>query len=368
MVGFSTFDHECMTKALRLAERGLSSTDPNPRVGCVMASGERIIGQGWHRRAGQAHAEIHALREAGSEARGSTAYVTLEPCSYQGRTASCANALIKAGVSRVVVATRDPNPRVDGAGFKMLEDSGIQVETGLLEKESEELNRGFSTRMRLGRPWVRVKLALSLDGRTALAGGDSQWISSDASRQDVQAWRARSSAVMTGIGTVLADDPSLNVRIGDQQRQPLRLIVDSAWRTPAQAKTLQLPGEVVIAGCASNEVPGSLRSGSVKLLALGEDPQGRVDLHELMAALAAMEINELQLESGAALGGALLNEALVDELLVYQAPVILGSGARDAFATRVLDDMQDRIELNCIESIRTGPDLRSIFRFTEHVS
>ena len=367
-MGFNVFDHQCMAQALRLAERGLASTDPNPRVGCVLASGNQVLAQGWHRRAGEPHAEIHALRESGDSARGCTAYVTLEPCSHQGRTASCASALIDAGVSRVVAATVDPNPQVDGAGFQMLKDAGIRVDTGLMEKECEDLNRGFVSRMRRGRPWVRVKLALSMDGRTALAGGDSKWISSAASRQDVQSWRARSSAIMTGIGTVLADDPSLDVRVEGQERQPLRVIVDSSWRTPPGAKTLGIPGQVIIAGRASQEVPDQLKSSSALLLAVAEDQQGRVDLKELMHEMARMELNEVQVECGAVLSGALLTQGLVDELLIYQAPLILGSGARDAFSTGMLEDMGDRFELQCIESVRTGPDLRTLYRISGQAS
>lgn len=367
-MNFSAFDHQCMAQALRLAEQGLNSTHPNPRVGCVLASGDRVLADGWHRRAGEAHAEVHALRESGEAARGSTVYVTLEPCSHQGRTASCARALIEAGVSRVVAATVDPNPEVDGAGFRMLREAGIQVDTGLMKQESEELNRGFASRMRRGRPWVRVKLALSMDGRTALANGDSKWISSAASREDVQEWRARSSAVMTGIGTVLADDPSLDVRLEGQERQPLRVIVDSSWRTPPEARTLTLPGQVVIAGNANQPVPERLKSSQATLLAVTDDGHGRVELRELMRELAGLELNEVQVECGAVLGGALLTAGLVDELLVYQAPLILGSGARDAFATRILEDMKDRFELHCIESVRTGPDLRSLFRISERLS
>lgn len=364
-MSFSAFDHQCMSLALRLARKGLASTDPNPRVGCVLTIGDRVIANGWHRRAGDAHAEIFALKQSGTAAEGCTAYVTLEPCSHQGKTASCASALIKAGVHRVVGATVDPNPLVNGKGFKMLQDAGIQVETGLMKKESDDLNRGFVKRNTLGRPWVRIKLALSLDGATGLANGESKWITSPASRDDVQNWRARSSAIMTGIETVLADDPSLNVRIHDHERQPARVIVDSNWRTPADARTLGLPGQVVIAGCVTRPVPKELSSSNAILLQLPEDKEGMVYLPDLMQKLAEMDINEVQVESGATLAGSLVTQGLVDELLVYQAPVILGAGAMAAFDTGVMKSMADRIELECIESVRTGPDLRSIFRIRE---
>lgn len=359
---FDAFDHQCMSRALQLAERGLHGTDPNPRVGCVIASDGRVIAEGWHQRAGEAHAEPQALQAVGKAARGATAYVTLEPCSHQGRTASCATDLIEAGVSRVVAAGKDPNPNVNGRGFERLAAAGVQVDTGLLGEQAEALNPGFFKRMREHRPWVRVKLALSLDGKTALENGASQWITGAASRQDVQAWRARSSAVMTGIGTVRADNPSLNVRLAGAVRQPLRLIVDSHWRTPPDARTLQLPGETLIAGVRDYEVPAELQSSSAELLPLKPDRAGRVDLPALLKALADRAVNEVQVEAGATLSGALLEQGLVDELLVYQAPIVLGSGSREAFAMSPLAEMQDRICLRKLESVTLGDDLRMRFR------
>jgi diaminohydroxyphosphoribosylaminopyrimidine deaminase/5-amino-6-(5-phosphoribosylamino)uracil reductase len=353
---FDAFDHQCMAQALRLARRGLATTDPNPRVGCVLARNGEVVGSGWHRKAGEAHAEIHALREAGGRSSGATAYVTLEPCNHQGRTGACAKALTGAGISRVVCSTVDPNPRVNGGGLKDLEAAGIQVQSGLLEEQAEELNQGFFSRMRRNRPWVRVKLAQSLDGGTALANGVSQWISSEPSRTDVQRWRERSSAIMTGIGTVLADDPSLDVRTGST-RQPLRVIVDSQWRTPASARTLRLPGQVLIAGRQDRPVPAELKATGALTLPLPAD-QDRVDLSYLMTALAEREVNELQVEAGAELAGALLQARLVDELLIYQAPLLLGSGTRTAMEFGPLQHMQDRIRLDWIETCQTGPDLR----------
>lgn len=358
---FDAFDHQCMSRALQLAERGLFGTDPNPRVGCVIARDGRVIAEGWHQRAGEAHAEPRALQALGAEARGATAYVTLEPCSHQGRTPSCATALIEAGIARVVAAGKDPNPEVNGQGIERLRTAGIQVDTGLLAELAEALNPGFFKRMREQRPWVRVKLALSLDGKTALGNGTSQWISGEASRQDVQAWRARSSAVMTGVGTVLADNPSLNVRLEGALRQPLRLIVDSHWRTPPDARTLQLPGPTLVAGVGDHAIPDELRSTGVELLPVKADRAGRVDLPALLAALAERAVNEIQVEAGATLAGALLEQGLVDELLVYQAPIVLGSGSRDAFAMGPLADMRGRIRLRKMESLALGGDLRMRF-------
>lgn len=354
---FSAFDHECMSRALQLAELGLETTDPNPRVGCVVARGEEMIASGWHREAGGPHAEVFALEEAGEAARGATAYVTLEPCSHQGRTGACADVLIEAGVERVVCATLDNNPAINGNGVSRLEAAGIKVERGLLQEEAEALNSGFHKRMRVHQPWVRLKLAQSLDGATALANGHSEWISSEASRADVQKWRARSSAILTGIGTVLSDDPSLNVRTGECARQPLRVIVDSHWRTPADARTLALPGDVLIAGRDDKVIPAALKASPAGLLPLPGDA-GMVNLPKLMARLADLEINELQVEAGATLAGSLLREKLIDEILIYQAPILLGSGSRQAFEFGPLQQMGDRVSLQWIETVHTGPDLR----------
>ncbi|MDX1460756.1 MAG: bifunctional diaminohydroxyphosphoribosylaminopyrimidine deaminase/5-amino-6-(5-phosphoribosylamino)uracil reductase RibD [Xanthomonadales bacterium] len=354
---YSDFDRQCMSRAFELARLGLYTTDPNPRVGCVLAREGAIVGEGWHRRAGGRHAEVHALEKAGDAAQGATAYVTLEPCSISGRTGPCTEALIEARVSRVIAAVRDPNPRVDGSGLARLREAGIAVSQGLEQSSATVLNPGFTMRMRHGRPWVRVKLALSLDGRSALSSGVSQWITGPESRADVQHWRARSSAVLTGIGTLLADDPSLNVRLDAVQRQPARIIVDSRWRTPPTARTMALPGKVIVAGREDLPIPSELKKVA-ECLPVGASTDGNVCLRALMKELAAREINELQVEAGATLAGGFLHAELMDELLIYQAPLILGSGARGAFDTPLLKSMSDRYELNCADRAPLGDDLR----------
>jgi diaminohydroxyphosphoribosylaminopyrimidine deaminase/5-amino-6-(5-phosphoribosylamino)uracil reductase len=357
-MSFSAFDHTCMSEALRLAARGMNSCHPNPRVGCVIARDGRVVGRGWHQRAGEAHAEVLALAEAGGAARGSTAYVTLEPCSHQGRTGPCTTALIGAGVSEVIAATPDPNPRVDGQGIEQLRAGGVRVRSGLMADEAEALNEGFFTRARIGRPWVRVKLAQSLDGRTALHNGVSQWISSAESRHDVQHWRARSSAIMTGIETVLSDDPSLTVRELDTPSQPLRVVVDSRWRTPPDARTLALPGQVLVAGLAEIEAPAPLAAAGAELLPLPASGR-QVDLNALLGELAAREVNEVQVEAGPTLAGALLAARLVDEILLYLSPSLLGDAARGSFALGVLDRMEQRVRLEWLDAERVGGDLRA---------
>ena len=356
-MNFSAFDHQCMVEALRLAHKGLNTTHPNPRVGCVIASNEQIIGRGWHQKTGEAHAEVFALREAAEKAKGSTAYVTLEPCSHSGRTPPCAEALVKAQVKRVVFAVKDPNPDVNGGGIKHLQQAGIEVESGLMSVQAEELNAGFLKRMRQGRPWVRVKLAQSMDGHIGLANGSSQWISGPESRADVQNWRARSDAILTGIGTVLSDDPSLNVRNHDDARQPLRVIVDSHWRMSVDAHLLSLEGHSLIAGLNEKAVPDALKKTSAECLGMSTH-NGRVDLTNLMQELASREINEVQVEAGPILCGALLQQGLIDEILIYQAPLLLGGGALSPFAAPRLDKMDDRVHLEWIDSRRIGKDIR----------
>lgn len=356
---FSQFDYQCMSQALRLAARGMNTTRPNPRVGCVLAVNNEVISSGWHQRCGEAHAEVFALEQAGDRARGASCYVTLEPCSHQGRTPSCARALIKAGVRRVVSATNDDNPQVSGKGLGLLEQAGIQVESGLLREQAEQLNAGFIMRMRHNRPWIRIKLAQSLDGKTALANGVSQWISGEAARSDVQAWRARSCAILTGIGTVLADDPSLTVRQEPFEHQPMRVIVDSHWRTPPQAQALKLPGKVLIAGREDVEAPDFLAETNAELLRLPPAAEGGgVCLLRLMEELSVREINEVQVEAGATLAGALLEQQLVDEILLYQAPVLLGATALESFRFGPLGMMEQRVNLQCLETRHLGPDLR----------
>jgi len=356
-VTFSRFDHVCMARAFRLARKGMYTTDPNPRVGCVIADSENMISSGYHRAAGGPHAEITALEQAGSAARGSTAYVTLEPCSHQGRTAPCTEALLAAGISRVVIAGSDPNPEVNGKGLSRLADAGVKVEHGLMLQEAESLNPGFLMRMRAGRPWVRIKTAISMDGKTALQSGESKWISSDASRLDVQRWRARSSAILTGIGTVLADNPSMNARIDEDVLQPIRVIADSRWRTPPDSRILRGEADVVVAGSRDVPVPSELETTGAKCLSLPAK-DGCIELPALLTALSDREINEVQVEAGSGLAGALLKAQLVDEILIYQAPVLLGSGGAGPFEFGPLESMAERTHLKVLETSHMGSDLR----------
>ena len=315
------------------------------------------MGSGWHERAGGPHAEILALESAGGAARGATVYVTLEPCSHHGRTPPCVAALLEAGVGRVVIALPDPNPAVNGSGQRALEEAGIRVECGLMAEAAAELNAGFLMRMRSGRPWVRVKIAASLDGRTALKNGSSRWISGESARQDVQAWRARSSAILTGIGTVLADNPALTARVQEPPLRPLRVVADSRWRTPPGCRVLEDPASCLIAGGEDLPVPAGLLDSGSRCLAMPVS-RGRLDLPALLHELAVLEINELQVEAGAVLCGALLNARLVDEILLYQAPVLLGEGGPGLFSLGVLESMQDRTQLEVLETRSLGQDLR----------
>jgi diaminohydroxyphosphoribosylaminopyrimidine deaminase/5-amino-6-(5-phosphoribosylamino)uracil reductase len=356
-VTFSRFDHECMSEALRLARRGLYTTDPNPRVGCVIADGVKISGRGWHEYAGSHHAEVAALRDANGTVRGQTAYVTLEPCNHHGRTPPCVDALLEAGIARVVVASLDPNRQVNGGGLGRLRQAGVTVQSGLMAEAAEALNCGFMMRMRAGRPWVRVKSAVSLDGRTALRSGESRWITGEASRRDVQRWRARASAILTGIGTVLADDPSLDARVDEPVMQPLRVVADSRWRTPPDCRLLEHPERTLLAGDRARPVPAGLEARGVPCLPL-PTREGRVDLGELLRALALRGVNEVQVEAGAELCGALLVAGLVDEVLVYQAPVLLGDGGPGPFALGPLESMTERTHLKVQESTVVGDDLR----------
>jgi diaminohydroxyphosphoribosylaminopyrimidine deaminase / 5-amino-6-(5-phosphoribosylamino)uracil reductase len=321
---FSARDREHMLRALELAAQGLYTTDPNPRVGCVMVKGGRVVGEGWHQRAGEPHAEILALRAAGTQARGASAYVTLEPCSHMGRTPPCADALIAAGVARVVCCSRDPNPKVAGRGIERLRAAGIAVSVGGLADEARALNIGFFSRFERGRPFVRLKLAMSLDGRTAPATGAKMWISGEASRADVQEWRARSSAVLTGSGTVRADDPRLNVRLayGPWVRQPLRVVLDSQLRSAPGAKIFAGEGALVFA--AADAPQKSQHNVQIERVPRAS---GGLDLHAVMQRLTAMEMNEVLLECGPTLAGAFFASRLVDELLLYVAPRLLGAAA-----------------------------------------
>jgi diaminohydroxyphosphoribosylaminopyrimidine deaminase/5-amino-6-(5-phosphoribosylamino)uracil reductase len=361
-VSFGSDDARHMARALTLARRGLYTTDPNPRVGCVIVSEGRVVGEGWHERAGEPHAEIHALREAGESARGATVYLTLEPCCHHGRTPPCSDALIRAGITRLVAAMRDPNPQVAGQGFAQLQQHGIAAEYGLMQAEAEALNPGFVERMQRARPFVRVKLAASLDGRTALANGASKWITGEAARADVQKWRARSSAILTGIGTVLADDPALTVRSLDIGRQPLRVVVDSGLRCPPTARLLREPGRTLIVASHDRARRAQALQDAGAEVMVQNNASARVDLGGLMTELAAREINELLVEAGASLCGALLRAGLVNELLLYYAPHIMGDGERGMFQIGPLAEMRDRIALDVTDMRRIGRDLRIIAR------
>ena len=415
----SVTDHALMARALRLAERGLFTTQPNPRVGCVIVHGDEIVGEGWHQRAGEPHAEVFALGAAGERARGATAYVTLEPCSHHGRTPPCADALIEAGVARVVFASEDPNPKVAGAGSRRMREVGMAVETGLMRDAARELNRGFFSRFERGLPWVRVKLAMSLDGRTALANGESKWITGGAARADVQRWRARSSAILTGAGTARADDPQLTVRMPDfgplslRERQraapsaqrwgegsaewlrrnesepspapsgsasrsaygrllpegegrsfvsPLRVVLDArldALQTDAHLLDGSAPTLVLH---APGVKPMDGRYGRVERAELPIGANGRVDLAAALRMLADRQVNELQVEAGSALCGTMFEQNLVDELLLYVAPVLLGDQARPLLALPPLADMAARHHLRVVEQRRVGEDLRLLLR------
>jgi diaminohydroxyphosphoribosylaminopyrimidine deaminase/5-amino-6-(5-phosphoribosylamino)uracil reductase len=356
-VVFSPADHAFMARALRLAERGMNTTMPNPRVGCVIVRDGNIVGEGRHERAGEPHAEAHALRQAGDAARGADVYVTLEPCSHHGRTPPCAQALIDARVSRVVAAMADPNPKVSGGGLRLLQASGIAAVSGLMETQARQLNPGFIMRMTRGRPWLTLKVAASLDGGTALANGASQWITGPEARSDVQRQRARSCAILTGIGTVLADDPQMTVRELEIGRQPLRMVVDSHLRIPLNARILQGGNTMIVCIEGDGEKKAQLRAMDVTLLELPES-DGVVCLATLMRALAEREINEVLVEAGAILNGALLRSGLVDELLLYYAPALLGGDALGMFALPPLTEMAQRIDLDILGIDRVGQDIR----------
>ncbi|MGH8177191.1 MAG: bifunctional diaminohydroxyphosphoribosylaminopyrimidine deaminase/5-amino-6-(5-phosphoribosylamino)uracil reductase RibD [Steroidobacter sp.] len=358
-----------MQRAIELAQLGRYTNHPNPRVGCVVAQGERIIGEGWHRKWGEAHAEVRALDAAGDAARGATAYVTLEPHSYQGRTPPCTTALIRAGIARVVCGALDPNPKVLGGGVRQLEGAGIAVQTGLLEGEVRELNLGFEKRMTTGLPRVIVKIAASLDGRVALANGASRWITSEAARADVQRLRAEASAVLTGVETVLADDPQLNVRdpaIELLGRQPLRVVLDSRLRTPASSKILASPGETLIfAGAADNAAALQRAGAQVISTPLGES--GRVRLLEVLRELGERQCNDVLVEAGPTLSGAFLKQGLADELIVYVAPVLLGHEARAMASLPQLDRLEDARRYTLTHIDRVGADAKLRFRpITSH--
>lgn len=353
----STQDIEWMTRALRLAARGLYTTTPNPRVGCVIVKHGQVVGEGAHLKAGEPHAEVHALQAAGGLARDATAYVTLEPCSHFGRTPPCADALVKAGVNRVVVAMQDPNPLVSGKGIERLRAQNIAVTVGVCEAQARALNPGFILRMTQQRPYVRLKVAASLDGRTALLNGVSQWITSADARKDVHHWRAQSCAIVTGIGSILKDDSALTVRDVQTSRQPLRVIVDSKLRIPLNAKVLQ-DGHALVAYAQGDAAKMELlQVMGVRTLHVA-NAQGLVDLAALMQTLAALPCNEVLIEAGATLNGAFLQTGLVDELLLYYAPKLMGSTARGMFALPEMARMADAHPLHILDIRQFGQDIR----------
>nr|WP_236994011.1 bifunctional diaminohydroxyphosphoribosylaminopyrimidine deaminase/5-amino-6-(5-phosphoribosylamino)uracil reductase RibD [Methylomicrobium sp. RS1] len=346
-----------MARALRLARNGLYTTHPNPRVGCVLVRDDQVIGEGWHVRAGGDHAEIAALKQA-ENAQGATAYVTLEPCSHHGRTPPCADALIRAGIRRVVTAMQDPNPLVAGSGLAKLREAGIETVCGILEEDARRLNRGFIQRMTAGRPFVRSKLAMSLDGRTALESGESKWITSSEARQDVHRIRAQSSAILTGIGTVLADDPALTARIEDGVQQPVRIVLDTRLRMPAHAQLAKLPGRsLILTASGDQRRMADLQKAGFEIHRIAEK-NGRIDLNAVMAFLADQQINELLVEAGPILNGALLAENLADEWIVYMAPCVLGDRGRGLFTLPGIRTMADKKILKLTDVRQIGPDLK----------
>ena len=350
-----------MAHALRLAERGLYTTTPNPRVGCVIVRDGVIVGEGWHERAGEPHAEAHALRGAGERARGATAYVTLEPCNHTGRTPPCATALIQSGIARVVAAMVDPNPIVAGTGLRALSDAGLETAAGLFESQAQELNIGFVSRMRRGRPWLRMKVAASLDGKTALNNGESQWITGEGARRDGHLWRARSCGILTGIGTVKDDDPQLTVRAVGTTRQPKKILIDSRLDVPLDAKIFD--GSEVLIFCASADAEklARLEDKNARVIPL-PDEHGKVDLAAMAQELGKRGCNEILVEAGTKLNGSLLRTNLIDELLIYLAPHLLGDIARGMFGVAELTTLSERRELALQEVRQIGHDIRIIAR------
>jgi diaminohydroxyphosphoribosylaminopyrimidine deaminase/5-amino-6-(5-phosphoribosylamino)uracil reductase len=350
---FSAIDHAMMRRALDLAERGLFTTTPNPRVGCVLAQGQEVVGAGWHEKAGGPHAEIVALRKAGARAAGATAYVTLEPCNHHGRTPPCVEALKQAKVARVVAAMRDPNPQAARGGHA-LAASGVRFESDLMEDEAKELNIGFVSRMTRGRPWVRLKIAATLDGRTALENGKSQWITGPEARRDGHRWRARACAVLTGAGTVIADDPRLTVREVETTRQPLRVVVDSRLEMPLTARILQGEKILIFSG-----LPAEVKNAEIVAL---PNENRKVDLPKMLEELARREINELHVEAGSRLNASLVRERCVDEFLIYLNPSFLGDAAQGMLDLPAFASLDERVRLSVVSLERVGEDLRILAR------
>lgn len=363
---FSAFDEQMMRRALELAERGRYTTQPNPRVGCVITQGDRIVGEGWHRKSGEAHAEPLALQAAGSATKGATAYITLEPHSYHSRTPPCTEALIRAGIKRVFCGALDPNPKVHGEGVRQLQAAGVDVRCGLLEAAARALNAGFEKRMSTGLPRVIVKIAASLDGRVALAAGESKWITSEAARADVQRLRAEAGAMLTGIETVLADDPQLNVRdpaIDTLGRQPLRTVLDTRLRMPASARMLKIPGETLIfTDAAKVQGAGELTRAGAQVVGVSLDETGRVQLADVLRELGTRQYNDVLVEAGPTLAGRFLQLGLADELIVYVAPIVLGPDARAMLDLPRLERLQDSPRFELMKSATIGPDIKLHFR------
>ena len=359
MTDFSPADCEFMARALALARRGVFTAHPNPRVGCVIVRDGSIVGEGWHRKTGEAHAEVSALQNAGAAAKGARAYVTLEPCAHHGKTAPCSEALIKAGISEVVVAMQDPFHEVDGDGLISLKEAGIAIRVGLMREDAMRLNEGFVSRVRRKRPFVRLKMAASLDGCTAMENSESQWITGPEARADVQRLRASCGAVLTGISTVLADDPSLTVRdeaVASEGMQPLRVVLDSKLRMPLSARMLQLPGKTAVFCIDDDGRPALEKAGASIYVVPGQG--NRPDLTEVLAKLAELEINDVLAEAGHTLAGSLLAAGLVDELVIYQSPHIMGSQTQGMFSTPAWQDMRQRLQLDIIDVRRVGADTR----------
>jgi len=349
-----------MSEALRLAEKALFTTSPNPRVGCVIVQNNEIVGRGYHMKAGESHAEVMALEEAGNRSEGSDVYVTLEPCSHTGRTPPCVNALIKAKVKKVFIAMQDPNPLVSGQGIQKLKEAHIDVEVGVMEAQAQQLNIGFICRMTKKSPYVRAKLAVSIDGKTALHNGKSQWITGEAARADVQYWRASSCAILTGIGTVLSDNPKLSVRLYENARQPLRVVVDSELKIPLDADILNEKPLLIVYANDKQKKLAQLEALGIECIQL--DDRGKVDLAALIKILAEREMNEVWIEAGEGLNGAFLKANLIDELMIYYAPVILGSEAKGMFTLPAYENLENKITTTLIDHRWVGQDLRMRFK------
>jgi diaminohydroxyphosphoribosylaminopyrimidine deaminase/5-amino-6-(5-phosphoribosylamino)uracil reductase len=353
-----------MARALALTEHGRDTSTPNPNVGCVLVKEGRIIGEGWHARAGEPHAELAALANASESARGATVYVTLEPCAHHGRTGPCADKLIEVGVARVVAALQDPFPEVNGRGLERLRAAGIAAEVGLLEAQAREVHRGFLSRVTRGRPWMRIKAAASIDGRTAMASGESRWITGEAARRDVHALRARSCAMLTGIGTVAHDDPQLTVRDMPCERQPRRAVVDSRLDLPTRARILHGGGALVFTLSQDRAKRSALEAAGAEIVEVPHDParSGKTDLAAVARLLGARGFNEVTVETGAKLNGSLIAAGVIDEIVLYVAPRILGDGAHGLFSLPGLEHLKDAIAVRIAEVRSIGEDLRLTLR------